>query len=142
MVVALAIFGLVAALVLPRVDRDPGPAALEAKAYDIAAIFRDDRNTAMLSRKDVVSVIDLKRRLAISGAGNGAVRVPDTVEMDLVQSEAEIRPEGGGFRFYADGQASGGAVTLRRGNYGYRVSVNWLTAAIDVEPVEAVVAAQ
>ncbi|MEJ8574483.1 GspH/FimT family pseudopilin [Microbaculum marinum] len=138
MVVALAIFGLVASLVLPRVDRDPGPAALEAKAYEIAAIFRDDRNAAMLGRREIVSQIDLDRRIAISGSRSHAVRVPDTVAIDLVQSEAEVVPGGGGIRFYPDGQASGGAVTLHRGTYGYRISVNWLTAAVDVSPVAAV----
>jgi general secretion pathway protein H len=138
MVVALAIFGLVAALVMPRVDRDPGPAALEAKAYEIAAVFRDDRNAAMLTRREVVSLIDLNRRVAISGSRSHAVRVPDTVGIDLVQSEAEALPGGGGIRFYPDGQASGGTVTLHRGKIGYRVSVNWLTAAVDVSPVAAV----
>lgn len=135
---ALAIFGLVIGLVLPRVDRDPGPAALEAKAYEIAGIFRDDRNAAMMSRREVVSLIDLNRRIAISGSRGRAIRVPDTVEIDLVQSEAEVLPGGGGIRFYPDGQASGGTVTLRRGTVGYRVSVNWLTAAVDVSPVAPV----
>lgn len=138
MVVALAIFGLVIGLVLPRVDRDPGPAALEAKAYEIAGLLRDDRNLAMMSRREVVSLIDLNRRLAISGSGRRAVRVPDSVGIDLVQSEAEVLPGGGGIRFYPDGQASGGTVTLHRGKIGYRVSVNWLTAAVDVSPVAAV----
>lgn len=138
MVVALAIFGLVAGLVLPRVDRDPGPAALQAKAYEIAAIFRDDRNSAMLTRREVVSRIDLNQRVAISGSRSVAVRVPDSVEIDLVQSEAEVLPDGGGIRFFPDGQASGGAVTLHRGKVGYRISVNWLTAAVDVSPVAAV----
>lgn len=138
MVVALAIFGLVAGLVLPRVDREPGPAALEAKAYEIAGIFRDDRNAAMMSRREVVSLIDLDRRIAISGSGGRAVRVPDSVGFDLVQSEAEVLPGGGGIRFFPDGQASGGAVTLHRGKVGYRISVNWLTAGVDVSPVVAV----
>lgn len=137
MVVALAIVGLVIGLVLPRVAREPGPAALRAKAYEIAGLLREDRNAALLSRRPVVSRIDLGRRVMVSGARGGYVRIPDSVAIDLVQSQEEAFDGGGGIRFHADGRASGGAVTLSRGDIGYRVSVNWLTAAVDVAPVAA-----
>ncbi|MCT8974717.1 GspH/FimT family pseudopilin [Microbaculum marinisediminis] len=138
MVVALAVVALVVALVLPRVAREPGPGALEAKAYEIASIFRDDRNAAMLGRREVVSRIDMTNKVASSGSRDRAVKVPDSVGIELVQAQTEAFPGGGGIRFYPDGRASGGVVTLHRGRYGYRVSVNWLTAHVDVEPVTAV----
>ena len=124
---------------MPWVSREPGPAALEAKAYEIASIFRDDRNAAMLGRREVVSRIDMTRRIAISGSRDRAVRVPDSVGIELVQSDKEVFPGGGGIRFYPDGRTSGGVVTLHRGRFGYQVSVNWLTAHVEVVPVTPVV---
>ncbi len=136
-VVAMAIVALVVSLVLPRISREPGPGALEAKAYEIAALFRDDRNAAMMRRGEVVSRIELDRRIAVSGSRDRAIRVPDSVEIHLLQSEREAFPGGGGIRFYPDGRTSGGVVTLHRGKYGFQVSVNWLTANVEVAPVTA-----
>jgi len=137
-VVAMAIVALVVSLILPHIAHEPGPAALQAKAYEIASLFRDDRNAALLGRREVVSRIDMNQRLAISGSGNTAVKVPDSVVVDLVQSDHEAFPGGGGIRFYPDGRTSGGVVTIHRGTYGYRISVNWLTAHVEVAPVVAV----
>ncbi|TCT06500.1 general secretion pathway protein H [Tepidamorphus gemmatus] len=134
MVVALAIIGLVMVLVLPRVAREPGPAALRAKAYTVAGLLRDDRNRALLDRRDVVSRVDLGKRVVVSGADGSYVRIPDSVSIDFLQSDQE-RAAGGGIRFRADGRSSGGVLTLSRGPVGYRISVNWLTAAVDVLPV-------
>jgi general secretion pathway protein H len=136
-VVAMAIVAIVVTLVLPRVSREPGPGALEAKAYEIAALFRDDRNAAMMGRREVVSRIELDRRIAVSGARNRAIRVPDSVQIHMVQSDQEAFAGGGGIRFYPDGRTSGGVVTLHRGKYGFQVSVNWLTANVEVAPVTA-----
>lgn len=137
MVVALAIIGLVIGLVLPRVAREPGPAALRAKAYSVAGLLREDRNRALLDRRDVVSRVDLANRVLVSGAGGGYVRIPDSVSIDFLQSEQERAAGGGGIRFGADGRSSGGVLTLSRGPVGYRVSVNWLTSGVDVLPVAA-----
>jgi|FEC22Drversion2_1045045.scaffolds.fasta_scaffold00093_88 general secretion pathway protein H len=135
MVVALAIIGLVMVLVLPRVAREPGPAALRAKAYTVAGLLRDDRNRALLDRRDVVSRVDLGKRVVVSGADGSYVRIPDSVSIDFLQSDQERAAGGGGIRFRADGRSSGGVLTLSRGPVGYRISVNWLTAAVDVLPV-------
>jgi general secretion pathway protein H len=137
MVVALAIIGLVIGLVLPRVAREPGPAALRAKAYAVAGLLREDRNRALLDRRDVVSRVDLGNRVLVSGADGSYVRIPDSVSIDFLQSDQERAAGGGGIRFRADGRSSGGVLTLSRGPVGYRVSVNWLTAGVDVVPVVA-----
>lgn len=139
-VVAMAVVALVVALVLPWVSREPGPAALEAKAYELAALFREDRNAAMFGRRDVVSRIDVTNRVAVSGSRGQSIKIPDSVGMDLVQADVEAFPGGGGIRFFPSGRATGGAVTLRRGSIGYRISVNWLTAKVEVEPVQVVAA--
>jgi general secretion pathway protein H len=133
---ALAVIAMVVGIVLPWVSREPGAGALEAKAYEVASIFRDDRFAAISGRREVVSRVDLTGRLAISGSRDRAVRIPDSVGIDLIQSEKEALVGGGGIRFYPDGRASGGVVTLQRGDVGYRVTVNWLTSVVDVTRVQ------
>jgi len=134
-VVAMAVVGLVVSLVLPFIAREPGPGALEAKAYEIAALLRDDRNAALNARREVVSQIDLARRIAVAGSQNRAVRVPDSVDIHLLQSGREARAGGdlGGIRFYPDGTASGGVITLYRNGYGFQITVNWATSRVIVE---------
>jgi general secretion pathway protein H len=130
LILALAILGLVSGVVFPRVVRPPGPAELRAKAQEIAALLRSDRNVALRQQRQVLSRVDLGDGRVMSGAGAGVVSVPADVRLQLVQSSREAQADGGGIRFLPDGRSSGGAITLRRGDAAYEVSVNWLTAAV------------
>jgi general secretion pathway protein H len=132
LILALAILGLVASVVFPRVVRGVGPAELRTKSLEIAALFRSDRNAALRHHRDVVSRIDLTRGAVLSGATGYAVTVPRGVAMELVQSDREATAGGGGIRFRPDGRSSGGVLALRRGDVGYQVSVNWLTSGVSV----------
>jgi general secretion pathway protein H len=132
LILALAILGLVASVVFPRVVRGVGPAELRAKSLEIAALFRSDRNAALRQNREVVSRIDLSRGAVVSGAGGYSVAVPGGVRMELVQSDREASAEGGGIRFRPDGRSSGGVLSLRRADVGYQVSVNWLTSGVSV----------
>src|SRR5687767_14860228 len=67
LVLALAILGLVAGIVFPRVARGPGPAELGTTAQEIAALLRSDRNSALRHRREVVSRIDVAQGIVTSG---------------------------------------------------------------------------
>jgi general secretion pathway protein H len=132
LILALAILGLVAAVVFPRVVRGMGPAELRAKSLEVAALFRSDRNAALRHNREIVSRVDLSRGAVVSGFAGYAVDIPDGVRMQLVQSDREASAEGGGIRFLPSGRSSGGALSLTRGDIGYQVSVNWLTSGVTV----------
>lgn len=140
-VLALAVLGLIAGLVLPHLPRTTGPATLRAKAHEFAAVLRQDRNAAIRRGAEMVSHIDLARRIVVSGADARTVRLPHDVRIDFVHSDREATGTGGAIRFYPDGRSSGGAVTFGRGRLAYRVQVNWLTAAVAVSKLENVQAA-
>ena len=131
LVLALAILGLVAGIVFPRVARGPGPAELGTTAQEIAALLRSDRNSALRHRREVVSRIDVAQGMVTSGgSGGGAVRIPDGIKIEFVQSSREKRGAAGGIRFLPDGGSSGGFLSMRRGAAGYDIAVNWLTGGV------------
>lgn len=126
--------GLVAGVVLPRVARAPGPVELRGKAQEMAAVLRSDRNAALRQGAEVVTLVDLTHGSVLSGADGRRVDLPAGVKIDLVQSNREIRPGGGGIRFLPNGRSSGGVLYVSRGGASYEIAVNWLTAAVLVSP--------
>ena len=67
-----------------------------------------------------------------AGAGDEIVRIPRGTKIEFVQSSRVLANEGGGIRFLPAVRSSGGALTLSRAGFSYRVSVNWLTAGVRV----------
>ena len=132
LILALAVLALVAGIVFPRVIRPPGPAELRAKALEIAALLRTDRNAALRQGREILSRVDLTRNAVVSGARDYASEIPRGVDTKLVQSSREVSSEGGGIRFRPNGRSSGGVLSIRRGDAGYQISVNWLTSGVTV----------
>jgi general secretion pathway protein H len=133
LILALAILGLVAGVVYPRVAKAPGPTELAAASQRVAAVLRSDRNAALRERREVVTAINLKAATIASGGPAGmTVGVPRGMKIELVQSDREATEVGGGIRFLPNGGSSGGAITLSRGELAYQVSVNWLTGGVTI----------
>ena len=136
LVLALAIMGLVAGIVLPQLVRPAGPVEIRNAAEEIAALLRSDRNAALARRREVVSRVDMSSGTVQAGSSGRFVRVPRGVKIELVQSSRELADGSPGIRFLADGRSSGGVLTLSRDDFSYRVSVNWLTTNVRVARVE------
>jgi general secretion pathway protein H len=136
LILALAIMGLVAGIVLPRLVRPPGPVEIRNAAEEIAAVLRTDRNAALSHRRDVLSSVDVRRGVVRAGSSGRVVEIPRGARLEFVQSTRVLESGDSGIRFLADGRSSGGVLTLSRRDFSYRISVNWLTASVRVGPVE------
>ena len=136
LILALAIMGMVAIVVVPRLARAPGPVEIRTAAEEIAALFRIDRNLSLRSGRPVISKVDVERGIVFGGSGE-VVEIPRGIRFTFVQSDRERDQAGGGIRFLPDGRSSGGVLTLSRQDFSYRISVNWLTAGVRVSRVEA-----
>jgi general secretion pathway protein H len=137
LVMALAILGLLASVVLPRAVRAPGAIELRATAEEIAALLRSDRNAAISERREVVSEVDLDEGIVASASLMRAIRIPPGVHIEFVQSSRMVGGgRDGGFGFLPNGRSSGGALTIQRGDTAYRISVNWLTGSVLVTSPE------
>ena len=134
LILALAILGMVAALVVPRLARAPGPVEIRTTADEIAALLRTDRNMALRLGRPVVSLVDLEHAV-VRGASGEVVQFPRGIKIEFVQSSRQLADNGSGIRFLPDGRSSGGVLTLSRQDFAYRVSVNWLTAGVRVARV-------
>jgi general secretion pathway protein H len=136
LILALAILGMVAYLVVPRLARPPGPVEIRVAADQVAALFRTDRNMALRSRRPVLSLVNVRDGVVSAGAGDGFVQVPRGIKIEFTQSSRILASGKSGIEFLPDGRSSGGALTLSRDSFSYRVSVNWLTAGVRVARTE------
>ena len=132
LILALAILGMVAYLVVPRLTRAPGPIEMRVAADNIAAVFRTDRNTALRLRRPVLSTVNVRDGTVSSGSVDQVVQIPRGIKVEFVQSSRILSGGASGIQFMPDGRSSGGALTLTRKPFSYRISVNWLTAGVRV----------
>jgi general secretion pathway protein H len=137
LILALAILGMVAYLVVPRLARPPGPVEIRVAADQVAALFRTDRNMALRLRRPVLSLVNVRDGVVSAGAGAGVVQIPRGIKIEFTQSSRILANGKSGIEFLPDGRSSGGALTLSRDRFSYRVSVNWLTAGVRVARTES-----
>jgi general secretion pathway protein H len=135
MVCALAIVGLMAAVLLPAIPRQTSRTRLEAYAIETAALLKADRNAAIRRRLEVTTQVDAPLRALRSGASGQTVRVPEDVRFEtLLPRNCDNRPVVASISFFASGMSCGGVIVLTRLDAGYEIRVNWLTGRIEVVP--------
>jgi general secretion pathway protein H len=135
MVCALAIVGLMAAVLLPAIPRQTSRARLEAYAIETAALLKADRNAAIKRRLDVTTQVDAPSRSLRSGASGQTLRVPEDVRFEtLLPRNCDNRPVVASISFFASGMSCGGVIVLAKLDAGYEIRVNWLTGRIEVVP--------
>ena len=104
MVCALAIVGLMAAVLLPAIPRQTSRTRLEAYAIETAALLKADRNAAIRRRLDVTTQVDAPSRSLRSGASGQTVHVPEDVRFEtLLPRNCDNRPVVASISFFASG---------------------------------------
>ena len=119
------LIAMLSALALPGLVRTTGPATLRVAAFQVSALLRDDRNTALASGRTIASFIDAGGRRVRSSASTAFVEMPSGAVAALQPSMASIR-------FFADGRSSGGDVVLVSAGARYIIDVSPDTGAIRV----------
>ena len=136
MVCVLAIFALIAALLIPVLPRGTSRAALESYAIATAALLKADHDAAIRRGNAIATQIDAQTRLIQSGATDRVVRIPDDVQVDaLFTRSCRHYPVGSLIRFFSSGMSCGGAIALTRPGFGYQIRVNWLTGRVEIVAV-------
>ena len=133
MVAVLAIVALLAAVALPRWPHGTTRPQLEAYALRIGALLKADRVAALRARARVTTRLDGPAKLVVSGAGAGAVQLPDDVGFDALLAETcSGRANGSAIDFLPSGMSCGGAISLARPGAAYSIRVNWLTGGVEI----------
>lgn len=133
MLVVLVVLGLLLSIVTPRIG--DGGQALEARAAtrQIAASLRQARSDAVLTNRAVRFTLDTdKNRYAIGPEGEWR-NLPRSVAFEIETARSEITDEAvAAVRFFPDGSATGGRVTVRSEAGAYHVMLDWLTGSVTI----------
>lgn len=133
LLVVLVLIALVFAVVPFTTPRALEQAELEGAARSLALTLREARGRAVSTQREVAVVIDLSRRqYGIENSGSSA-GLPGTAAVAFVTAREELQGAGvAAVRFYPDGGASGGRVTLTALQRSYAVDIDWLTGRVRV----------
>lgn len=128
----MALLGLLVALVPARIGAGSG-AELRAAARSVAAGLRHARATAVGQRIEAVFQIDLDQKKFTVTGDTRVYTLPRDIELKLFTGQQEVLTEKlGGIRFYPDGGATGGRVTLLAGERKLEVDVEWMTGRVSI----------
>jgi general secretion pathway protein H len=133
MLIALVIAGLLMAVVTPNFAPILARAQLSSATRDVASALRHARGQALVRGRDAEFELDVDRhRYRITGRAK-TYSLPSPLRLSLFTAETETVSEGTGrIRFFPDGSATGGRVTLEGGGQKRVVDVNWLTGEVKI----------
>ena len=134
--VALAVLGLMVAVVPMAYGKLQETLRYQDAVRQVTTEIRLARNLAMQTGQPRVLVIDLARG-QVHVEGRDPVQLPQRVGMEAEFARMEqIDDRVGAIRFYPDGSATGGRITLvRPGGGGVHLQVNWLLGRVTQEPL-------
>jgi general secretion pathway protein H len=131
--VVLLLMGLITALAAPNFNGRWQEMQARRCVREMAAEFRQARNHAMSAQVETLVRIDLANRSLVSSADGRARALPAGVSIDVIAAGSETVGERvSGIRFYPDGSASGGRVSVSTGRARLSVDVNWLTGKVSI----------
>jgi general secretion pathway protein H len=134
--ITLGIAALVVAIALPALR--PSPVAdLKSGAQLVAAALRQTRLDAMDSGHSRALLVNTEARTLQAPGSDTPKQLPGEPGVKLSTADREMRnPHLGGIRFWPDGSATGGRVTLDKAGLSVRVDVEWLTGRVRISEVE------
>jgi len=131
MLIVLVISSIVMATLIPNF----GPAIARAQLYsatrDVASALRHARGQAMLKGQDALFELNTEQHVYRVTGRSKLYKLPSEVQLGLYTTSSETLDEGTGrIRFFPDGSATGGRVTLIANKQTRVVDVNWLTGEV------------
>jgi general secretion pathway protein H len=134
MLMVLAILALAAALTLPALQRPPDKLRLEAATRTLASALRFSRVQAIARNDDVVVTMHTDRRILEASVGS-AVQLDQDISVEMIfAASGRCRCAAGAIRFFPDGTSSGRDIILSLNKRRARISVNWLTGEVQLDP--------
>jgi general secretion pathway protein H len=133
LLVVLAIIGMVYALLPGNFLTSRTSFEVRATARDIADSLRRARGQAIADNRDIVFFLDVeKRRYGIAEEGDTKDFRGD-IDIRFTTAREELRGRGeGAIRFFPDGSATGGTLTVRGARQSLEVKVHWLTGQVSL----------
>lgn len=132
--IALAIAGLVMAMLVPNMAPAIARARLYSATRDVASALRHARGQAVVRGEETLFELDTRlHHYRITGSRKTHT-LPEDIKLGLYTSTSEtVEPGTGRIRFYPDGSSTGGRVTLIGGGLEKKVDINWLTGVVKLD---------
>lgn len=133
MILVLVIAATLTAVAVPSMQPALVAMRLRGAASDLASALRYVRGQALSRGREAIFTLDVDRRVYRVSGRTKSYALPDSVHLQLFTAEQELIGEGeGNIRFYPDGSATGGRITLEAGGNRRLIDVNWLTGEVTV----------
>ncbi|MGE0385519.1 MAG: GspH/FimT family pseudopilin [Gammaproteobacteria bacterium] len=127
----LIIFGVAAAIAVPRVAGALRAAEIDAAARGLAASMRHARGRAIAVHREQRVALDLERRRYFIPGRETPVALPEDVDIELVTARSQRQGvRSGTIAFHPDGSATGGQIRLSGAGRHHVVDIDWLTGAV------------
>jgi general secretion pathway protein H len=131
----MAVMGFVMAIAPPLLSAAMPGLQLKSATRSIAAALRRARSIAIASGKNAALDMDLEALTAKVTGDEKILQIPQSVEASMVTASQKVTDAlHASIQFFPDGTSTGGRVTLRNGDNGYAVDVDWLTGRIEIIP--------
>jgi type II secretion system protein H len=128
LLVAMALLSIASVLVLAWLPSMADRLAVDQSARQIDRVLSRAASEAKSTGSDQIVTFDLSGRTPTLVAGNRIVELDPSIEMKwFAAREVGSDSERSAIVFLATGGASGGSVTLRRGEAQTSIAVDWLT---------------
>jgi general secretion pathway protein H len=131
MMAVMLIIALMASLVV-SITTGTGRSQLHAVALRTAALFRRERQGAILTGHNRLVSLDFAKRSFVGDSGE-VVTIPRDVVVDVLGADQQWEGQRAVARFEPDGASSGAVVRLSREGARYEIRVNWFTGGVAVE---------
>lgn len=131
LLIVMTIIGIIYAVLPGGLFSSTASLEVRSTARDIADSLRRARGQAIAENKEVVFFLDLReRRYGILDEATER-RFRDDIDIRFTTAREELRSEGeGAIRFFPDGSATGGVVTVEGARQKMQVKVRWLTGQV------------
>jgi general secretion pathway protein H len=134
LLVVIALASLMLVLVPPLFSGAVQSTEVKAVARELAATLKKVRGRAIASQDEAVLTLDLTHKRYSTNAGKPAKKLPDRLHLSLFTARSEqISGQIGSIRFYPDGSATGGRITVTGGTRSLYVDVDWLTGKVTID---------
>lgn len=133
----MAVMVIIALIASLAVTMTPGTGrtGLHALALEAAALLRQERLAAILTRHDRRVSLDGERR-ALIGDGGEVVAIPRDVVLDILGTDAHWSGRRAVARFLPDGESTGAVLKFARERIAYEIRVNWYTGRVAIESLQ------
>jgi len=132
-VCALAIIGLVSAVLVPAIPFGTSRTTFESYAVKIATLIKQDRQSAIQRGASTATLIDPASSRISSGSTGASIVLPRDIAFSAVLARTcDGAPAGKSIRFFPSGLSCGGTLLLSRLGLSLQIRVNWLTGGVEI----------